>query len=579
MACGLLLVSDISNPTHLAPSDSFARQHVARSALEDAYAAAQQRVHQLQHHPEGWGYAGCTVECIETHISWLLLVGEHVYKFKKPLALDFLDFSTAALRLAACQEELRINRRTAPHMYLDVVGVVGDGSDSRPWRVKPWAAGDAAGVEPAVLMRRFEQQALLSRRLEAGCVADEDMDALAEQVARLHTQAAVANTEQLGGALAAPSPEHAATAPVRECLAALALVLPEVAPGQVGDLERLEQWCAAQQHALQGVWAQRWRGGHVRECHGDLHLANIAWIDGQPQLFDALEFNPDLRWIDCMADLAFLAMDLQARGRPDLAWRCVNRWLEHTGDYEALQVLGYYRVYRALVRARVAGLQWTQLQAQRTDVASQAAHAALTDQAQRTLQRYLALAVELTQPNAVALWLAYGLSGSGKSTHSLPLVAQRGAVRLRADVERKRLFGLRAGQRSDGVQGGIYTPQASRQTHERLAQLAVLVLKAGYPVLVDATFLNPATRTQFMALARALQVPCRILAFEAPLAVLRERVQARQRQGEDASEADVAVLDSQWAHLQPLAPDELALTVHVDTTQPVDWDALLPRSC
>lgn len=231
-ACGLLLVSDISNPTHLAPSDSFARQHVARPTLEDAYAAAQQRVHQLQYHPQAWGYAGCAVECIETHISWLLLVGGHVYKFKKPLALDFLDFSTAALRLAACQEELRINRRTAPHMYLDVVGVEGDGSDSRPWRVKPWAAGDAAGAEPAVLMRRFDQQALLSRRLEAGCVADEDMDALAEQVARLHTQAAVADMAQLGGALAAPSPGHAATAPVRECLTALALVLPEVAPGR-----------------------------------------------------------------------------------------------------------------------------------------------------------------------------------------------------------------------------------------------------------------------------------------------------------------------------------------------------------
>lgn len=231
-ACGLLLVSDVSKPTHLAPLDSSAQPLIARPALEDAYAAAQQRVHQLQHHPEAWGYAGCTVECIETHISWLLLVGGHVYKFKKPLALDFLDFSTAALRLAACQEELRINRRTAPHMYLDVVGVEGDGSDSRPWRVKPWAAGDAAGAEPAVLMRRFDQQALLSRRLEAGCVADEDMDALAEQVARLHTQAAVADMAQLGGALAAPSPGHAATAPVRECLTALALVLPEVAPGR-----------------------------------------------------------------------------------------------------------------------------------------------------------------------------------------------------------------------------------------------------------------------------------------------------------------------------------------------------------
>jgi predicted kinase len=155
-------------------------------------------------------------------------------------------------------------------------------------------------------------------------------------------------------------------------------------------------------------------------------------------------------------------------------------------------------------------------------------------------------------------------------------VAQRGAVRLRADVERKRLFGLRPAERSGGIEGGIYTAQASQQTHERLAQLAALVLKAGYTVLVDATFLNIDTRRRFRALAQALQVPCRILAFEAPLAVLRQRVLARQAQGADASEADVAVLESQWSHLQPLSPEDLALTVHIDTTGPVDWGRLLP---
>ena len=529
-------------------------------SLVEAYATAEQRLRQLQRSPEAFGHPTGTVEWIETHISWLLLAGDFVYKFKKPLKLDFLDFSTPALRRAACEEELRINRRTAPALYLGLVALTGT---AHSLQLQP-AEAAPADAEPAVRMRRFAQEALLSHLLEQQRLLPSHIDALAQQVAQFHASAAVATAEQGWGTA------QAVVAPVQDCLAALQPLVAQWVPDMGPALRQLAQWCAAQGTALGPVFAQRLQSGRVRECHGDLHLANLVLIDGQPQLFDAIEFNPALRWIDCVADIAFLAMDLEARGRADLAWRFLNAWLEHTGDYAGLQVLPYYRVYRALVRARVAGMRLAQVEGGM----GRDAHAASL----RELQRYLALALRFTAPPAVELWLAHGFSGAGKSTQSQALIAERGVVRVRADVERKRLFGLAPQASSAAVRGGIYTAAASQRTHEALAQAARWALGAGHTVLVDATFLNPAMRQRFMALATQAQVPCRILSFEAPLAVLRERVRSRQLAGGDASEASVQVLESQWAAAQPLSPAEEALTVHVDTTRPVDWSALLPRA-
>ena len=529
-------------------------------SLVEAYAAAEQRLRQLQCSPEAFGHPTGTVEWIETHISWLLLAGDFVYKFKKPLKLDFLDFSTPALRRAACEEELRINRRTAPALYLGLVALTGT---AHSLQLQP-AEAAPADAEPAVRMRRFAQEALLSHLLEQQRLLPSHIDALAQQVAQFHASAAVATPQQGWGTA------QAAVAPVQDCLAALQPLVAQAVPDMGPALRQLAQWCASQGTALAPVFLQRLQSGLVRECHGDLHLANLVLIDGQPQLFDAIEFNPALRWIDCVADIAFLAMDLEARGRADLAWRFLNAWLEHTGDYAGLQVLQYYRVYRALVRARVAGLRLAQVEGE--GVGDKRA-ASL-----REVRRYLALALRFTEPRTVELWLAHGFSGAGKSTQSQALIAERGVVRVRADVERKRLFGLAPQASSAAVRGGIYTAAASQRTHEALAQAARCALDAGYTVLVDATFLNPAMRQRFMALATQAQVPCRILSFEAPLAVLRERVRSRQLAGGDASEASVQVLESQWAAAQPLSPAEEALTVHVDTTRPVDWNVLLPRA-
>ncbi len=523
-------------------------------SLVETYAAAEQRLRHLQQCPEAFDHPTGTIEWIETHISWLLLAGDFVYKFKKPLKLDFLDFSTPALRRAACEEELRINRRTAPAMYLGLVALSGAAGSLRLHPVEA-APADA---EPAVRMRRFAQEALLSHLLEQQHLLPTHIDALAQQVAQFHASAAVALPQQGWGTA------RVVTAPVHDCLAALQPQVAQSVPGMGPALAQVAQWCATQGAALGPVFQQRLQSGRVRECHGDLHLANLVLIDGQPQLFDAIEFNPALRWIDCVADIAFLAMDLEARGRADLAWRFLNAWLEHTGDYAGLQVLPYYRVYRALVRARVAGMRLAQAQ-------GEARAASL-----REVPRYLALAQRFVQPRAPALWLAHGFSGAGKSTQSQALIAERDVVRMRADVERKRLFGLAPQASSAAVPGGIYTAEASRRTHEALAQAARCALEAGHTVLVDATFLNPAMRQRFMALAAQVQVPCRILAFEAPLAVLRERVRSRQLAGGDASEASVQVLESQWAAAQPLSPAEEAITVHVDTTRPVVWSVLLP---
>jgi aminoglycoside phosphotransferase family enzyme len=362
-----------------------------------AYAAAEQRLRQLQRSPEAFGHPTGTVEWIETHISWLLLAGDFVYKFKKPLKLDFLDFSTPALRRAACEEELRINRRTAPACTWGW------------WHSAARRAACSAACRSGP-GRRGARRA--HAPLCAGGAAQPFAGAAAP-VAQPHRRPGAAGRAvscQCGGGHAgqgwgtAQAVRGAGAGLPGGAAAAGGAGVPDMGPA----LRQVAQWCASQGAALAPVFLQRLQSGRVRECHGDLHLANLVLIDGQPQLFDAIEFNPALRWIDCVADIAFLAMDLEARGRTDLAWRFLNAWLEHTGDYAGLQVLQYYRVYRALVRARVAGMRLAQVEGEGEGGDKRAASL-------REVRRYLALALRFTEPRTVELWLAHGFSVRAKA--------------------------------------------------------------------------------------------------------------------------------------------------------------------
>lgn len=520
------------------------------------------------------------VQCIETHISWVLLADDLAWKIKKPLRLDFLDFGTRALRQGCCEEELRINRRTAPQLYLDVVPITGTPQ-------APELGGTGPLLDHAVRMRRFPQEQLLSRLVQRDALTPQLVDALARQVAALHAQAGRATPQDSHGQPQAilravaenfvtlrhvlPAGAGAGAGAVETANAASSFGAQGKAPVHVRqeaaivtrtDLRALLRWTRDEQRRLRPLLARRLEQGWVRECHGDLHLGNLMLHDGQPLLFDAIEFDPALRWVDVMADIAFLVMDLLHRERADLAWRVLNGWLEQTGDYAGLELLPYFMTYRALVRAKVASLRLGQ------------ADGEARAQAEAELHGYLRLARQCTQPRPRYLWITMGLSGSGKSTQTQGLIAETGLIRLRADVERKRLFGLRPEASSRELAEDIYTPEASRRTFAHLAQQGLSVLASGFPVLVDATFIRRELRDQFRVLAQQAGVPFGILAFEAPEAVLRQRIHQRQQQGDDASEADAQVLEGQLQALEPLAPDEMAHAVRVDSTVLADWPRL-----
>lgn len=496
-------------------------------------------------------HAAPAVQCIETHASWVLLAGDYAYKLKKPLDLGFLDYSTLALRHQACEDEVRLNRRTAPAIYLDVVAVRGS-------LAAPRLGGSGPVLEYAVKMKRFDQAGLFGALLAADALTPALIERVALHVAEFHARADVA---AVGSGFGDAATVHF---PVRQNVEQMCerLMQPEL----LAQLGRIRRWSDARFDTLAAVFDRRLAEGRVRECHGDLHLGNIALIDGEPQLFDGLEFNPALRWIDVIADAGFLVMDLVARGRRDLANRFLNAYLEHTGDYQGLAVLPYYFVYRAMVRAKVAAIRLTQLDGD--------ARAQALDEC----RRYLALAEAHCADEPTYVLITCGLSGSGKSSQSQALVDARGVIRVRSDVERKRLFRLAPGARSESAQdAGIYTADATRRTYQRLAELAATVVQAGRPVLIDATFLTRARRAMFRDLTARLDVPFAVLFFDAPAEVLRARVRDRASAGQDASEADLAVLDAQFERFEPPTREEDPHVVHIDTTQPVNWDALSPQ--
>lgn len=488
---------------------------------------------------------GDAVTLVETHISWVLLTAQMAYKLKKPVQLSFLDFRTIEARKRYCDEELRINRRTAPELYLDVLPVCGPAD-------APRIGGDGPAIDYVVRMRRFPPGALYGEMLAAGALLPEHVDRLAERLAELHRSAPAA-----GAGMQCAPPQQAVAGVLTALEAALG-----AAPGSAPELVRvapLRAWFEARASDQRAIWVARRAVGAVRECHGDLHLGNVVWLGGDAVPFDAIEFDPGLRWIDVISDTAFATMDLQARGRSDLAYRLLDVYLQCSGDYDGLASLRYYEVYRAAVRALV--------NAQR----KQGADASRSD--------YIGCALRLAQGSigGARLLITCGVSGSGKSTVAAKLVAAAGAIRLRSDVERKRLFGLQPLERTAPAGADLYASEATRRTYERLMDCAGTALRHGYSVIVDAAFLRHAERRAFQALAQELRVPFAILHCHAEPETMRQRLAARNAAGRDASDADEAVLLRQLDYQEPIGSDERHLTFDVATDSPVDIAALRDR--
>ncbi|MDX1252661.1 MAG: AAA family ATPase [Gammaproteobacteria bacterium] len=482
-------------------------------------------------------------EVIETHISWVLLTGPYAYKIKKPVNLGFLDFSTLEKRHHYCQEELRLNRRLSPELYLDVIAITG-GPDA------PVLDGAGAPIEYAVKMAQFPQQAQMDRVMARGGLKPAHIDGLAQQIAAFHGRIAIAGANSPYG-----SPANVYQ-PVEENFLQIRPHL--AATDDITQLERLRAWSEAAHGRRLAELQARKDQGFIRECHGDMHLANMVLLDDRIALFDCLEFNDNLRWIDVISETAFLMMDLDSRGHGPLGWRFLNGYLSATGDYSGLRLLRYYLVYRALVRAKVARIRLGQ-----AGLSAQERHAT-----QQQYHRYADLAEHYTHPRPAPLIITHGLSGSGKTTLTQPLLEALGAIRLRSDVERKRLFGLPEMARTgSGVATGLYTADASQRTYQHLANLARTAIESGLPVIVDATFLKRAQRAAFHELASQLHAPFGILDYQASETALRARIGQRTVENRDASEAGIAVLEHQLATHEPLTPEESAHVIAVDTEQ------------
>ncbi len=479
-------------------------------------------------------------QVLETHISWVLLTGPYAYKLKKPVDLGFVNFTTLALREQYCHEEIRLNRRLAPDLYLKVIPITGT-------EAAPELGGAGEVIDYAVQMVQFSQDDLLSKAIGEDRLTAGHIDRLAEEVAEFHGRAAVADSDLPYG-----TPDKV-MAPVKENFRHVDELF-----GDDDEVREMVEQIRAENdrwhESAKGLLAERKSQGFIRECHGDMHLGNMILNDGGVTIFDCLEFNADLRWTDLMSEVAFVVMDLEDRGRPDYAMRFLNRYFELTGDYAGVPLLRFYLSYRAMVRAKVAALRLSQHEFSPAE----------TREIREEFWSYLKLARKYVTRDEPLLILTHGVSGSGKSYGTGLLLEGMPAIRVRSDVERKRLQVER-----EIPDERLYTSEVTELTYQRLAELAETILDAGWSVIVDATTLQVWQRSLFRELASARGVRFVLLCFEAEQDVLEQRIEDRQAYEEDPSDATRDVLQLQLDVREPLTAEEQAVSVVLPAKQ--EW--------
>lgn len=480
--------------------------------------------------PEAYPHAVAAVQLIETHISWVFLTGELAYKIKRPVLYPFIDLRSRERRAFFCAEELRLNRRFAPELYLGVSAVTLENGAAR-------ISGSGEVVDHAVCMRQFRAADELGSLLERGAAAPEELAEFGGELARRHEQLPRVEAGEPWGR--AESIRAALLTNLAECLRAAEVF------GAEDAVRALAEPYRARLEADMPALGSRRAAGRIRECHGDLHVGNIVRYGGRLVAFDCMEFEPAFRWIDVAEEIAFLYMDLGARQCALQAQAFLGGYLFEGGDYQACRLLRLYGIHRALVRAKVAALR----------------------RAREEHSRYLAWARERLTQQRPALILMCGVAGSGKTWLARQLAPLLGAVHVRSDVERRRIAGLEARQRSgSGLGEGLYTEAMGVATYTRLRACAAGALAGDLPVIVDATFQRRDQRAKFAALAAEHAAALWVVHCHAPPAVLEARVAARAAAGSDASEADRAVLELQKARFEPIGAAENLRVIEADTT-------------
>ena len=501
--------------------------------------------------PQTYPHAVEVITTIETHISMVFLTGQYAYKLKKPVDFGFLNFTQKQDRKKFCLQELRLNKRTAPDLYLDVVPIfeglngtlyLGD-SNALLWQPPLMAEP----LDYLVKMRQFEPSAVLGRYLTDHGLSRQQESLLAKQIARLHLDAnQVASNTHLG------EPETL----LKPMLDNFPTLFKNADKLDQPLLEQLFNWTHSQFKLLHAELVDRKQSGFVRECHGDLHLDNIALINQVPTLFDGIEFNDEFRWIDGISDVAFLLIDLDFREQPGIKRRLLSDYMRITGDYSALKLLRFYCVYRALVRAKISALRLMQLDKKTIEY----------QHFKRITSQYIEQAkTEAFERKPPQLILLQGVSGSGKSFLSLQLLDHIEAIVISSDIERKRLFGVDALERvAEHKKTTLYSNSMNRKTYQRLQSLAKQILQLGMSVIVDATFLKTRHRQPFYKLAESLGYACKTVYIQTDQTTAQHAIQLRQSLNDNPSDADISVMLKQLKIIEEPVQAENTLVLKAD---------------
>lgn len=472
------------------------------------------------------------VKVIQTHVSIVFLTGDFAYKLKKPVDYHFLDFSTLEKRKECIDRELLLNHSTAPEIYREVLPITESAG-------KVTLNGNGEIIEYVLKMNQFPQECLLSQRFDRGEITENEIESLGKKIARFHQQA---RTDEYITRFGAPEiVQQAFQENYRQ------------SEKYIGTVQTRQQFEATKTFTdnffrERGDWLrERQEKGKIRECHGDLHLNNMCLWRGEIQLFDRIEFNESFRFVDTMYDIAFTAMDLTARGKPDFANLFLNTYLERVADWEGLKVLPLYLARQAYVRAKVNSLLLD--------------GDTFSETIRETARQYYHLAWEYTKPRSGRLILLSGLSGSGKSTVAREIAKKLDGIRIRSDAVRKHLARIDLDKRGSIE---LYTPEMSARTFDRLAELAKILLPLGYTVILDARYDRSLWREPLRALAGSIGVPFHIVHTHAPLPVLLDRLEKRTG---DISDATTEVLLAQIEKTEPFTDSEQPYLISVDTSR------------
>ncbi|MEB3358491.1 MAG: AAA family ATPase [Synechococcales bacterium] len=478
-----------------------------------------------------------SIQLIQTHISYILLTGDYAYKVKKPLNFGFLDYSTLEQRQHFCQEELRLNQRGAPEIYLEVLPITQSGSTYR-------LEGSGSAVEYTVKMRQFPQEAILSQMFDRGELSAELLERLAKVIADFHLRSPT-NPEILSYG----QPQRVREAFDENYEQTLAYIGGPQTQVQFDETRAYTDRFFAEKAALfEARIQQNW----IRECHGDLHLNNICLWHDELMLFDCIEFNKPFRFVDVMFDIAYIVMDLEVGQRRDLSTRFLNTYVEQTGDWDGLAILPIYVSRQTYVRAKVTSFLLN----------DPAISAVEKEKAHKRAALYYHLAWQYTQRQQGQVILISGLSGAGKSTTARHLAAQIGAIHIRSDAVRKHLAGIPLVQRGDD---SLYTPEMTEKTYHRLQELGIKLAAEGYSVILDAKYDRPQRRVAVQAQAEAHGLPYHVLYCDAPADVRRSRLQFRTG---DVADATADLVASQY--FEPFTADEQPHVQRLDATQTVE---------